>query len=250
MISRNRIGRANCFLLIGFLAAGATNALACERSNTFGDQQLTQILTDRPSMKGIIRADDFVYRWVVQQFDSRSLFDRIYWDPREPHDGRPAEHRSAYLASPAYVRVTSAEMISGRDKWLMLVYELHNIRNEKLFEELNEKAFAGSIDRAKYSNDCLALEFQALVQTQAFFRRHAIRGANASNDPYYTRYLNGSSDFNDYKKMLDSDDADAYDPRDNFGKRFDSLQKISDGSWIEWLNQLGARCTNVEIEKR
>jgi hypothetical protein len=225
-------------LFITIIAFGARGILARECPNTFGDQQLIQILNDRPSMKGIICADDFVCRWVVKQFNARSLLDRIYWDPREPHSDRPAEHRSAYLVSPAYVRVTSAETISGRDKWLLLVFELHNIQNEKLFNDLDRKAVVGKIDRDHYSNECVALEFQALVETQMFFKRHPIPGATTKNDPYYTSYLNGSGNFDDYKKMLDSDDAEAYDPRDYFGKQFDRLQKGSTRSWTKWWNDL------------
>jgi hypothetical protein len=118
------------------------NASARSRTDTYGEQQLRQLLEDRPSMKGIVHRNEFIYRWAVVQFDASTSHDQIRWDSREPQSGRPAEHNSTYLNSPAYVRITCADSISGRDKWLMLVYELHNFKNGASFLELWDQAIA------------------------------------------------------------------------------------------------------------
>jgi hypothetical protein len=233
-----RTCRTRSILLMTAVALQAGVARAEEGQDTFGECQLRQLLKDRPAMRGIVDADDFVYQWVVRQFDSRRQFGRIHWDPREPKSGRPAEHQIAYLASPAYIRLSSAKTISGCDSWLALVFELHNIQNSKSFEELYKEAIAGRIDRKQYSDECLALEFKALVQTQTFFRRHPIPGATALKDPNYTAYLNGSSSLDDYKRMLDSDDPNAYDPRDYFGESFDRYHSGTIKAWAMWLSDL------------
>lgn len=186
-------------------------------------------------MKGIVDENDLVHRWVVRQLNSRDSLHRVYWDSKEPQSGRPAEHCLAYAESPACIRIASSETTSGRDQWLYLVYELHNLRNEKSFRELWEKACGGSIDRDCYANECLLLEFQALVRTQMFFRQHPISGANEANDPNYFRVLNGTGDFQYYKTMLDSDGADAYDPREYFGRHFDQRTNRSRTAW--WNSQ-------------
>ena len=206
-----------------------------ERHDTFGDRQLQQVLIDRPDMKGIVRTNDFIYRWVVKQFNSLE-YDRVQWDPREPKSGAPAEHQSSRRASSHYIRVTSAEAISGRDKWLMLVFELHNYRNKEYFDELWDKAIAGSIRRDEYATGCVKLEFRAMVATQEFFRHHPIPGASPAKDPYYTGYFYGSNDFEDYKEMLDLEGNREYDPRDYYGKSFDSLTEGTIRSWVHWWN--------------
>jgi len=178
-------------------------------------------------MQGVVAVDDLVYKYVVQQFNSRELLDRISWDGSEPKGGRPAQFVPAHLVQPTYIRITRSKKISGRDKWLMLVFELHNSENEKSFEDLYKKALAGEIDRDHYASACLALEFEAVVRTQKVFRRHMIHGSNATRDPYYWGCVNGSSDFEDYKKQLDSDDENAYDPRGYFGEEFDSVTQAS-----------------------
>ncbi len=211
-----------------------TNPIA--HRDTFGAQQLRQLLEDRPSMQGIVRRNEFIYRWVVMQFDADTAHDQIRWDSREPQSGRPAENNSSYLGSQAYVRITVDDSISGRDKWLMLVYELHNYKNGAAFHDLWDQAIAGKIDRDTYSLQCVELEFNAMTETQIFFRRHPLPGATAENDPNYASYLTGSGSLDDYIKMLESDDPQEYDPRDYFGRGFDTLSKGWFESWIERLN--------------
>jgi hypothetical protein len=80
------------------------------------------------------------------------------------------------------------------------------------------------------------LEFNAMTETQAFFRRHSLPGATAANDPNYVRCMAGSGSFDDYIKMLESDDPLEYDPRDYFAQGFDTLSKGWFKSWIEHWN--------------
>ena len=178
-------------------------------------------------MKGIVDADDPIYKWVVKQFDSGYYGDRIYWDRHEPYSGQPSETQPARGHSPSFVRVTKDDKISGRDKWLMLVFELHNIKNEKLFNELHVLAINGKLNRSEYADRCLSLEFTAMLQTQMFFQHNPIDGADRERDPNYVGYLEASRDFKTYKDGLDSGDAGAYDPRDYWGDWFDRLQSDS-----------------------
>jgi hypothetical protein len=135
---------------------------------TFGDKQLLQLLNDRPTMNGILDPHDEICKWVIQQFNSNSTEHRVYWDHNEPISGRPAESLRAYDTHPAVIRLTKSTATSARDKWLMLVYELHNLQNAKGFENLDILAVTGEIDKKQFSEECFALEFKAMVQTKIF----------------------------------------------------------------------------------
>jgi hypothetical protein len=208
------------------------------RSRTFGDEQLLQLLNDRPTMNGILDPHDYIYEWAIQQFNSSRPENRICWDHLEPISGRPAESVRAYDTHPAVIRLTSSTATSARDKWLMLVYEFHNLRSAKDFENLDRLAARGDIDRNRYSEKYVALEFKATVQTKRFFAIHPIRGATAKSDPFYVGYMASSDNLHDYIRRLRSNSADEYNPLDYFGRAFDKLQPTSNGTWLEWLKSL------------
>jgi hypothetical protein len=236
LFALNRRRRAGPFLAMTIVALFATNSLAVDDQQSFGERQLSQVLDDRPNMKGIVDANDFINEWVIRQFDSDCPKNRVLWDSHEPFSGRPAESQPAYGAALASIRVTSSKTISGRDEWLMLIFELYNLKNARDFEELYAKATSGKIDRKSFANECTALEFRAGVRTQMFFRCHPLPGATAESDPNYMAYLKGSGDFDDYQKTLDSQAPGEYDARDYYGKGFDSMQPGSIASWAARFN--------------
>jgi hypothetical protein len=239
--SLRRIEGTISFVAMGILALAAKTSLSHEMPQTVGDRQISQLLDDRPAMKGILDSEHFVYKWVVQQFSAGDSKKRVYWEDREPVGGREAENQPTLDYAPPFIRITRSDKISGRDKWLMLVFELHNLKNAKAFEELEKRAVSGEIDRDKFSNECLELEFKAMVQTQIFFKRNPVPGVSAKADPYFVAYLNGSSSFDDYKKMLNSDAEDAYDPRNFYADRFDSVAISSFKYWEKWWNRSQSR---------
>jgi hypothetical protein len=189
-------------------------------------------------MKGILDPQDFIYEWAIQQFNSSSPENRICWDRLEPISGRPAESVRAYDTHPAVIRLTSSTATSARDKWLMLIYEFHNLRNAKNFENLDRLAASGDIDRERYSERYVALEFKAAAQTKRFFTIHPIRGVMAKRDPYYVGYTTGSETLDDHIRRLKSNSADEYNPLEYFGRSFDKLQPKSYGTWLDWLKSL------------
>jgi hypothetical protein len=236
LFAQSRGCQAGPVLMMTIVALIATNSLAVDDQQSFGEQQLSQILEDRTTMKGILDGNDFINEWVIRQFDGNCPNHRVHWDTHEPYGGRDSEYQPAYGTTPGSVRVTKSEKISGRDKWLLLIFELYNVKNSNDYIELSRRATAGEIDRKNYSIECTAFEFHALVRTQKFFRCHPLPGATAESDPNYIAYLKGVGDFDDYQKMLDSQAPGEYDPRDYYSKGFDSLQPGSIASWVAWFN--------------
>jgi hypothetical protein len=122
-------------LLIAVIALVARTSPADHSPHSFGYQQLSRLLDDRPTMKGIFDSRDVVFQWVVKQFNSDCLGKLVYWDPQEPINGNPAENQPAYNGAPAYIRITNSEKVTRYDKWALLVFELNNLKNAKRFIE-------------------------------------------------------------------------------------------------------------------
>ena len=91
LFALNRGHQAGPVLAMAIVAWIATSTLAADDQQSFGEQQLSQILEDRPTMKGIVDANDFINEWVIRQFEADSPDNRVYWDHHEPYSGRAAE---------------------------------------------------------------------------------------------------------------------------------------------------------------
>ncbi len=237
-IAFSALSAIGCLLLVLSVRSCWWRIPATAKARTFGDEQLLQLLHDRPTMNGILAPNDPIREWVIQKFNSNSLEGRIYWDHDEPISARPAESLPAYKTQPNVVRLTNSAATSGRDKWLMLVYELHNLQNAEGFENLDLLAVNGKIDRVRYSDECFSLEFKAMVQTKRFFKLHPIGGATAQSDPFYIGYMTGSDAFDVYKRMLKSNGPGEYNPLDYFGRHFDELQSRTNETWLRCRTSL------------
>lgn len=194
----------------------------------FGDRQLAQLLDDRPSMKGILPADDTICRWVVRRFNTGDRGQRVFWDHHEPFSGREAENSPAHESVPAFIRISESGKISGHDKWCMLVFEFENLKNSPQFHRLIRLAYAGQIARKRFALECVQLELDAGQRTKRYLKRQPIIGATIDNAPQYFGVINATGDLATYVDWLDSRDDCEYDPREYFGKSFDKYRAYAD----------------------
>ena len=216
-------------LLASIILLVATgNAIAQDVPLSHGDRQLAQLLDDRPSMKGILPADDTICRWVTRRFNTGACGQRVHWDHREPFSGREAENEPSHERVPAFIRITESEKVSGRDKWSMLVFEFENLKNSPLFENLARLAYAKQISRDQFALECVRLELNAGQRAKRYFKRYPIIGATIDNAPQYSAMIAATGDLTTYVDWLDSRDDDEYDPREYFGKWFDQCRAYTD----------------------
>ena len=214
--------------IVLLLAIGSANAQDVPTS--FGDRQLAQLLDDRPSMKGILTADDTICRWVIRRFNTGHFGQRVHWDHGEPVSGREAESQASWRIAPALIRITESEKVSGRDKWCLLVFEFENLQNAPLFENLVKLACAKQIPRHEFALECVQLELNAEQRAKRYFNRYPIIGATIENAPRYSALIAATGDLTTYVDWLDSRGDDEYDPREYFGKSFDQCREYSDAN--------------------
>lgn len=217
----------NGLLLTITLLTVSTYAQGDDPSVSFGQRQLAQVLTDRPNMTGVLPDDDVICRWVIRRFNSGPNGERVRWDRQEPMSGRPAENLPAQNHDNALVRITSSADVSGRDKWFMLVFELHNIPHPEAAGEMSRLVREQRIGRLEFALGCVEHEYRAMRKTTRFFSRYPIPDATRKNAPLYIQYTNRRAkhyDFDAYVKHLDTIEEDQYDPREYFGKWYDQLR--------------------------
>ena len=171
------------------LAPKINQAGADEPQIGFARRQLDQMCEDRPDMAGILALDDPVYEWVERCLDIGDCKLRIYWIPLEPESGCWAQNNPKNSPFPSQVRITSDPSLSGEDRWLLLIYELHNIDNSDTFHRLNNSLWLGNITADQYADGFLLLELAAEVRTKLFLRRHVPPSHRLARSKFYEHYM-------------------------------------------------------------
>lgn len=152
----------------------------------------------------------------------------MYWGHRNQFSGREAENSPSQGNIPAFIRVTSSEEVSGRDKWCMLVFEFENLLNPVPFKNLAQCAYVGQVSRNRFTLECVQLELDAGQRTRRYFKRYPIIGATIDNAPQYIALLAANNDLTAFADWLDSRDEKEYDPREYLGKWFDQCRAYAD----------------------
>ena len=95
-----------------------------------GQEQVRQMLKDRPAMAQYGDEAGVLYSWAVRKFAGEDLGQRIFWDPADPPD-TSADHFSPTATSPGRVRVRgqykdgphAGKERAGEEMWEGVVYE-------------------------------------------------------------------------------------------------------------------------------
>lgn len=176
-------------VLITATAADSMKGIADECETSFARRQLDQMCEYRPDMEGIVAIDDPVYKWVEGCLDVGDSSLRVYWVPLEPDPGSFAQHSPKYSPFPAQVRLTSDPTLSGEDRWLLLIYELHNIDNSDRFQRLDNALWLGSMSADEYADKFLLLELGAEVRTKLFLKRMVPSTHRLAQCTFYQHYM-------------------------------------------------------------
>jgi hypothetical protein len=150
----------------------------------FGQQQVRQMLVDRPLMAKYVTEQDAVWQWAARQFAGESTPNKIYWSNDDPTPAR-ADHFIPAADRPGFIRVASVN--NGRpldfeELWSCAIFELFNAANAEDFIATNSRASEGKIGREEFIRENFRLEFFAAVQTRHFYlasfndvlRRHGL----------------------------------------------------------------------------
>ena len=171
-------------------------------AKTFGQRQVEQMLDDRPDMKGVMPMSHPVVKWVIDGFDGKRFGQRIYWNANSPEGGAAANHaRPNGDSYPPSISISGGAECTPVDKWVYLVFEMHNLQND--FESIWNQACEGKLDGDAYADQAMKLEFDALEKTRAFLRENPLPKSSHGRDKHYNWLMNDLGTFDDYKKATD-----------------------------------------------
>ncbi|WP_442505171.1 hypothetical protein SH528x_003948 [Novipirellula sp. SH528] len=130
---------------------------------SFGQKQVLQLLSDRPAMAGVLDKDGPTYKWVCEQFSHGYDGRRIHWDYALPQSGLDSEYLSWTGGGhpPGFVRISGRPGLSGIDQWMVLLYELENIKNATELARLIASSIENASTREEFIKSSVRMEFDA-----------------------------------------------------------------------------------------
>lgn len=146
----------------------------------YGEQQLSAMLSDRPSMAVGLMDGSPLRTWAVVQFSGQSTGFRVQWDAGLPVTGASSEHELPKPGLPAIIRIHPRYVRDGRpqltkgfaDAWAELIFELHNVQQHGTFEAIHRALMAGTLSRSQWLEQMSRTEHRALLETASFYRSH------------------------------------------------------------------------------
>lgn len=145
-----------------------------------GEQQVDQMVHDRPAMAQWVRKGDVIYSWAAGKFAGESVGQRVWWNPNYLPTMPPTVNAYNNLPTPfnpgsISIREVYAagekkgQKIESERLWRSAVFELFNISNWDGFKAAYEEAIAGKLSKAEYIDRNTRLEFFTAINTHGFY---------------------------------------------------------------------------------
>lgn len=134
------------------------------------EQQLLQMIRDRPEMQNYICPNDSVWNWCMHQFAGGSTGEAIEWHSELPSNDISCDSLYASKGKRGFLRVrqsySSGKARSGEQCWADAIYELNNLSNSKQFRALDKAAWEANATKSEWVRQTLELEYQAMQRTR------------------------------------------------------------------------------------
>ncbi len=143
-----------------------------------GDEQVRQMLKDRPAMAKHVAPGSRLWQWAARKFAGEDLGDTIDWDPAPPRDAG-ADHTPPTRAKRGSIRVRKfaakldeqGAAATFDECWRRAIFELHNITGAADFQRAQAAAAAGKLTEEEYVRQVCQAEYHAAQRTRAFYVR-------------------------------------------------------------------------------
>jgi hypothetical protein len=146
-----------------------------------GEQQIEQMIHDRPEMASYVQNGDPVWTWTSRQFAGEFIGSRIDWVnyPSQYFAGRAVarDYTSFYIRPQngrnGYITVSAARIGSNRSgelMWARLIFELFNIRSAAASLEVQRQAARGKLSKDEFIRQITTLEYTALKESVSFYK--------------------------------------------------------------------------------
>ncbi len=137
-----------------------------------GEEQLRNMLRDRPTMAQFVSPQDKVWQWAVRKFAGEDLGAPFHWDPTPPDHalGLSAPgNKPAIQVSQIRVDLPDRRQCTFDELWAAAVFELHNITSSSIWSDIDQQVLNGKLKRDDYAVAMLESEELATQRTRAFY---------------------------------------------------------------------------------
>lgn len=212
----------------------ASSTQASTHPRSFGDRQIEQMLDDRPDMQNTLTPSHPIYRFISEAFNGDRTGSRIYWNANQPSSGSDAEHSPSFLGYPPQIKISDGPETTPMDKWAGVIFEIFNLENTLESERLAQLAIQRELDRDRYAQQCVRLEFVALERTRSFFRENPLPVSSPEEAPWYQWVLHDLGTFEEYRDYYEGKDLGGFNSFEHFKEHYD--EQIA--PYMEAFNQL------------
>ena len=141
-----------------------------------GEQQVRQMLRDRPAMALFGEKAGVLYQWAARKFAGEDLHEELLWDGSEPVSF-DADSQPPTKGGPGRIRIRrtySDGLDKGKEQsfesmWMDAVFELYNIANAQDFQRLDTDVAEGQLTKAAFVTKKIECESRAAEKTRAFY---------------------------------------------------------------------------------
>ncbi len=156
-----------------------------------GEQQVDQMLHDRPAMGQYGKKADVLCQWAARKFAGEDLRRRIFWDasalPSDIAGGNcssPEEETGLICVSAKYLDGPK----KGKDRtfeelWCNAVFELYNITNADEFWRLKAEAAKGKMSKEDFVTKTIECESRVAEKLRSFYIHVLMPWAKESRVP-------------------------------------------------------------------
>jgi len=142
-----------------------------------GEEQVRQMLRDRPAMAQFGEEGIAFYRWAASKFAGEDRGERLLWDPGTPVPPLGDSVGAPRLALPGRIQIDavytdgpySGKARSSEELWSSAVAKLYHIANEAECIRLNGDATNGTVSLDDYVNQVIQYEQRVAARTRAFY---------------------------------------------------------------------------------
>jgi tetratricopeptide (TPR) repeat protein len=147
----------------------STNSTLDSDKLSHGEQQLKQMLSDRPAMSACLKPGDRFWNFVVRQF-AGGAGALIYWDSKNP---KPFDSDILTDRNEAFIQARDRSSFSSEYDcdalWANVIFELYRAANTSDRMRLLGQMQGGKLSPDEYALEQMAIAERAKQQTRAFF---------------------------------------------------------------------------------
>ncbi len=200
-----------CLIVCFSSGAQDTNFLSSVSPN------LKKLLSDHPKALTVLT------NALSQAFSNRTV-KLLYFYSDNPNQ-RSAGHFYPNQIGMPDVIICVAEGSYPVDEFIGVLYETLNSEGKNHFQDLVEKARAGTVSRADFAKQVSRLEFDALLSTRELITHLGLSNRETRKSHLYRQFVDMPSDWEKYQSYLRSLYPANHSPIEEYESQYDLLPK-------------------------